>query len=220
MFSNPANPRVIGQASSATFVNTIHPKFPGSTRHVAIRLGDSGPRYTLLREAICYQSPYFVAMLSNDRYKEGDEQEVTFKEEDHEGVTYRSFDILIIEFARLADMVGATGMEETLAFDIKKIIASNPDLVPVHHAYVKTPIAYIRYITEEHLHSAWDLPGGHAVRDVMSAALVDGYLRDNGGPFKDAIRDIPSLVYDVLEKTRSTVLTVKDPIMSEDSVLN
>lgn len=109
---------------------------------VTIRIGSANVEYKLPKALLCKQSSYFAATFEGS-FKEGEEQS-TALEEDDGVVSTQSFQMLAqwvilgriefgefapeeaisraIEFARLADMCGVTGMESLIAEHIKAII--------------------------------------------------------------------------------------------------
>ncbi|KAI9743645.1 MAG: hypothetical protein M1818_002961 [Claussenomyces sp. TS43310] len=126
------------------FVESILPLYAGP--QVSILIGSSS-KYRLPKALICKRSCYFRAALEGG-FEEGVEQSMTLTEE--EGVvSTESFEKLVqwlyldrvgfndaspeeevtatIEFVRLADMCGVTGMEKRMAERIIAIIDAHPD---------------------------------------------------------------------------------------------
>jgi hypothetical protein len=105
----------------------------------------------IAKEIICKQSPYFAATFKGN-FKEGEDQLTTLEEIDGV-VSTRSFQMLAqwlclgrvvfststqeeaitatIEFIRLADVCGVTGMESPMAEHIKAVILADPALEPL-----------------------------------------------------------------------------------------
>ena len=113
---------------------------------VTIRVGSSH-EYKLSKDLLCKHSPYFEATF-NGNFREGKELSTTLKEEDGV-VSKQSFELLIqwmylgqvifgdmdpgdqvtaaIEFSRMADLCGITGMEDLMAEHVRTtILASSP----------------------------------------------------------------------------------------------
>lgn len=115
------------------------------------------------------------------RFKEGEEQSTTL-EEIYGVVTPRSFKMLVqwvclgpvvfgecapevaittaIEFARLADMCGITGMESLMAEHIKAIILANPAPEDMKWDGWRAPDTNTQCLTSQHITSAVALPEG------------------------------------------------------------
>ena len=116
----------------------------------------------------------------------------------------------IIEFIRLADMCGVTGMESLMAERIKTIIKANPApprLQPVatRTSHKRVPDTNTYCITSQHITSAAFLPEGHPVRSMLASAAVEGYLRDDNHKFRKEAQDVPNFSADLLKAVRTTL---------------
>lgn len=85
-----------------------------------------------------------------------------------------------------------------------------------------------QYITSEHIISASQLPHGHAVREILATASVEGYIQRKSHRFSEECYDIPEFAADLLLAVKKTLLTLtmgghtiefKDPISEERFVL-
>jgi hypothetical protein len=78
-----------------------------------------------------------------------------------------------IEFVRLADMCGVTGMESLMAERIKAIIIAS--VAPSSNKFTKTREldTNTHCLTSWHITSAANLPGGHPVRSTLAMAAVE-----------------------------------------------
>jgi hypothetical protein len=89
-----------------------------------------------------------------------------------------------IEFVRLADMCGVTGMESLMAEHIQAVVMADP--VP-QSLMGRRPDTNTHCLISQHIISAASLPAGHPVRVLLAAATVEGYLRcDNYKLSKEA----------------------------------
>ncbi|TVY15164.1 hypothetical protein LARI1_G008224 [Lachnellula arida] len=117
------------------FMKSLLPMFSGP--QVTIRVGENGPAYHISKNILCTNSPYFSAMFAAGHFKEGAEDSAVLEE--IEGVvTPGSFQALvqwlyrgrvtfpvslepkeeisqILEFVRLADMAGVTGVDDAMS---------------------------------------------------------------------------------------------------------
>jgi hypothetical protein len=132
-------------------------------------------------------------------FKEREEQSTTLEEIDGV-VSTQSFQMLVqwvcigrvvfgelppeeaittaMEFTRLADMCGVTGMESLIAEHIKALILANP-APDDSKFYMWRPLDRNTHcFTSQHIISAVALPEGHSVRGILAAAAVEGYLRE------------------------------------------
>jgi hypothetical protein len=126
-----------------------------------------------------------------------------------------------IEFARLADMCGVTGMESLIAENIKAIILANPAPADWEFYSGRTPDTSTHCLTSQHISSAVALPERHSVRGILAAASVEGYLRDNKCKLLKETLEIPDFSVDLLRAMRATLesltyeeykIIFKDPI--------
>ena len=92
-----------------------------------------------------------------------------------------------IELARFADMCNITGMESQICRYLRDILIANP--CPKYDGEVTVDIYFV---TSEHIISATFLPQGHAVRRILAAATVDGYLFSENHKFAQEAREYPT----------------------------
>jgi len=179
-------------------------------------------------------------------FKEGVEQSVDLMEvgdEVGEFITVRSLELLIqwlhigrvvvgkisprgeidaiVEFVRLADMCGVTGMENTMAERIKTLILANPPPIDFETSYFKNrdPNTNTFCITSQAVRSASLLPNdNHPVRAIFAMAAVEGYLRSDKHKFLKETRDVPNFAFDVLKAVKLTLLTLRLPPHGEGGV--
>ncbi|KFX85970.1 hypothetical protein V490_09295 [Pseudogymnoascus sp. VKM F-3557] len=235
--------RSILDAPFDDFAASLLPLYVGPW--VTIRIGSASPEYKLPKALLCKQSPYFASMF-NGNFKEGEEQSATLEEIDGV-VSARSFQMLAqwvclgrvvlgalpagesitsaIEFARLADMCGVTGIESLMEEVIRSTIIDNPgpyDLV------ARTTNRHTHYITLDHIISAAFLPDGHPVRNVLALATVEGYLNWDNHKFSNGSSKIPSFSTDLLFAVKTTLnsmrhgnfgVTFTEPISGEKLAL-
>ena len=126
-----------------------------------------------------------------------------------------------IEFARLADMCGVTGMESLVAEHIKAIILANPAPEDWKFYMGRHPDTNTHCLTSQHIISAVSLPEGHSVRRILAAAAVEGYLRVDKCKFLKETLEVPDFLVDLLKAVRVTLgslgyeeykINFKDPI--------
>ncbi|KAH6717800.1 hypothetical protein BKA61DRAFT_653312 [Leptodontidium sp. MPI-SDFR-AT-0119] len=193
---------------------------------VTVRIGSAGPEYNISKDILCKQSSYFAATFEGG-FQEEQDQSTTLTEE--EGVvSKRSFEILIqwlylgrvlfnestptenitaaIEFVRLADMCGVTGMEIVMAEHIKAILLANPAPEGIQGRRDVNTNTYC--LMGQHMTSAFLLPDGHPVRKVLAIAAVEGYIRLNHYKFLKEIRTSPNFAVDLLLEVKETLKTV------------
>jgi energy-converting hydrogenase A subunit M len=215
---------------------------------VKIRVKGSNDEYTVSKTLICKESSYFAAMFKSE-FSEGQTQTVDM-EEIKDVVSSQSLASLIqllyhrrvrfsstnpgekltaaIELARLADMCDIKQLEDEIANLIEKILVATPK--PDSTSYKFDMNSY--WITGKHVNSAAFLPKGHAVRRILAAASVEGYLKKKEYKFVRVARDHASFGADLLEEVRQTLsslkvvrnnllgATVEDPITGQNFYLN
>ncbi|KFY84307.1 hypothetical protein V500_09422 [Pseudogymnoascus sp. VKM F-4518 (FW-2643)] len=217
------------------FAKSILPLYSGAS--VTIYVGSRDIKYTLPKALLCKQSTYFSAMFQGS-FKEGEDQTATLELVDGV-VSVRAFEMLAqwlcigrvvfkgstsknptseestakestpeesiaaaIEFSRLADMCGIIGTEAQAAAHIKDtILASlttsrNPDKNTCH-------------ITSAHIISAAHLPRGHAVRQILAKASVEGYLNLQHHKFSEEAQCVASFSADLLIAVRETMRSIR-----------
>jgi len=127
----------------------------------------------------------------------------------------------IIEFSRMADMCGVSGMEGVMAERIKTIIVDNP---PDDNVFVERLEANTYHLTPQHIESAAELPNGHAIRDMLASAAVKGFLRQTKHKFRDQADNNQDFAADLLKAVVSCLesleisrnsTSVMDPISGE-----
>jgi hypothetical protein len=213
-------------AFPANIANSLLPLYSGP--EVTIRIGSASHEYRLPRALICKQSPYFAAKFEGD-FKEGAEQSATLEEIDGV-VSTRSFEMLVqwvclgrivfrslpppaeaiatsIEFMRLADMCGVTGMESMMAEHVKGIIVADAALHKGIYG-LRDNNANTYSITTQHVKSAALLPGGHLMRGVLAMAMVEGFFLIDNHRFQKEIQEIPSFAVDLLAAVKVTSKTM------------
>ena len=77
-----------------------------------------------------------------------------------------------IEFVRLADMCGVTGMESLMAERIKTIIKTNPAAPSKKLPKTRDPNTNTHCLVSQHIKSAALLPKGHPVRGTLATAIL------------------------------------------------
>lgn len=103
-----------------------------------------------------------------------------------------------IEFARLADMAGLTGVESMMVEHIRQVILARR---PAQDSVFATPLdEHTYHLRLEHVRSGILLPKGHSVRTMLASAAVKGYLlRNHGKNFKET-QGLPDFAVDVLRE--------------------
>jgi hypothetical protein len=112
-----------------------------------------------------------------------------------------------IEFVRLADMCGVTGMETQMAEYIKAILMANPTSTASQFED-RDPDTNTYSLAPQHITSAALLPSGHPVRKVLAAAAVEGYVQRDRHKFLKEIREAPNFAVDLLMEIKETLKTV------------
>lgn len=121
-----------------------------------------------------------------------------------------------------------TGLGSQMARHIKKILIANPEPKPSCLIERRVDIN-THCLTTEHIISATFLPQEHAVRHILAAASVEGYLRDEDHKFVHEIREYPTFGADVLQEVRKAMnslkvndydATVEDPLSGRRMRLN
>ena len=109
-----------------------------------------------------------------------------------------------LEFARIADMCGVTGMESMLAEHIKEVIIANPK----PNGYHGDSDRYTHYLTSQHIISAASLPQGHPVRSLFATAAVQGYLQHDNYKFLRESQEVPNFSADLLAAVKANLRTL------------
>ena len=105
-----------------------------------------------------------------------------------------------LEFLRIADMCGVTGMESRMAERIKAILIANPDRTHSSDADSNT-----HCLTSGHITSASHLPTEHPVRGLFAAADVRGFLLRDDHKFFNESQEIPKFSVDLLNAVQRTL---------------
>lgn len=221
---------------------SILPQYAGP--QVTIRLMPSGRIYRLSKNMICSQSDYFKAMFEGD-FQEGVSQTATMDEMEG-AVSVSSFELLVqwlyigrvtfketseekkissvIEFARIADMCRVTGMESSMAEQIRVIIKDAKNITS-NADWRRDPGLNTRWIGSKHIKWASSLPRLHPIRRVLAEAAVEGYFRSEGvHKFHTETREVPEFAADLLDAVRDVLkrlkeyghLTFMDPITKKE----
>lgn len=192
---------------------SILPLFSG--QQVNIRVG-KGKQYSVSKSMLCAESSYFTAMFEKG-FSEKGATSVTLEPIDGV-VSERSLEALfqwlytrrvyidisdkvlrvsaIIEFARLADICGVTGMEEELAGVIETLVDGQVDIID-EETDALAASKYTECLVNAHIASAAKLPTGHAVRCLLTRAAADEFL----GTLSPVLaKGIPELAADLLEQ--------------------
>lgn len=120
-----------------------------------------------------------------------------------------------IEFVRIADMCGVTGMETLMAEHIRAIIIANPAPGP------RGSDTNTYCLISKHIISAASLPEEHPVRSILAATAVKAYLLDDNYRFQKETQEVPNFSADLLKAVKATLkslaityssITVKDPV--------
>ncbi|KAJ5137958.1 uncharacterized protein N7443_009757 [Penicillium atrosanguineum] len=100
--------------------------------------------------------------------------------------------LVMIELARFADMCNVTGMKASIAqvFDQQPNPESN-EIRPTTNAYS---------LISQHIISATFLPQAHAIRHILVAAIVRGYLLCENHGFSKETRKFPTFRVDLLQE--------------------
>jgi len=224
------------------FANSILPLYSGP--QVVIRIGSASGEYVLPKALLCEQSPYFAAMFEGS-FEEGESQSATLEEMDGV-VSTRSFQILVqwlwlgrvvfgestpeeaitaaIEFVRLADMCGITGVESFMAEHIREVIRVNIPPANICFEGDRDPQRNTYYLSSQHIASVASLPKGHPVRSMIAMAAVEGYFLQDNFKFLEEAGRLHNFSFDLLQEVKSTLktlthgkqhTTVKDPFSGE-----
>jgi len=108
-----------------------------------------------------------------------------------------------IEFIRIADVCDVTGMENLMAEHVRAIILANPP----QYSYKFDSNTYL--LNSDHIASAACLPDGHPVREILAAATVRGYFRQDEHKFFKVAKEVPSFSSDLLEVVKGALKTYK-----------
>jgi hypothetical protein len=112
----------------------------------------------------------------------------------------------MVEFARLADFCQVEGMEKLAAERIKALIGTETDDLDL--GWVRSPDNNTKSITSRAILWASFLPDDHAVRNMLAAASVQGYLRSNEHKFHKETRSIHNFAVDLLKEVKLTLGTL------------
>jgi hypothetical protein len=171
---------------------------------VTIRIMPTNRSYTLSKDLLCTQSAYFKAAFEGN-FQEAQNQTLSLTEMD-DVVSIQGFEMLIqwpyigqicfeppilirsivekqkaitsiVEFHRIADMCGVTGMEFDMAYQISCIITSilPDDLTNGALGDEMNPL-----VTPHHTRAARLLPNHHPVRELVVNEAIEEYIRSDG----------------------------------------
>lgn len=125
-----------------------------------------------------------------------------------------------IELARFADMCNITGMETQIGRYLKDILIANP--CP---KYEGGGVVDTYCLTSQHIISATFLPHGHAIRRILAAATLNGYLLCENHKFAEEAREYPTYGFDLLQEVGLALKGLrfdhnkvihKDPLTGDD----
>jgi hypothetical protein len=189
---------------------------------VNIEVGNAS--FEVSKPLICRHSPYFSAMFDGD-FKESKEHSAVLAEV--EGVvSVRSFKLFLqfvyighvklgheppedqisalIEFARLADMLGVANTGCQAATHIESIILEDlpHDSSMFATRQEREPDENIRLISPSHIRDAACLPKGHEIRSLFAKAAVETFVMGGFKKFKFAEEreEVPGFAVDLLEQ--------------------
>ncbi|KAJ5204912.1 uncharacterized protein N7498_005791 [Penicillium cinerascens] len=106
-----------------------------------------------------------------------------------------------IELARFADMCNVTAIESEVARYLKNVLINHPNPERIN---IGITINTYR-LTSQHIISATFLPEGHAIRRILAAATVRGYLLCENHRFAQETREYPSFGVDLLHEVGLTL---------------
>jgi len=198
---------------------------------VTVCIGSTSQEFKFPKALLCKQSPYFAATF-NGKFKEGKEQSTTL-EEINGVVSTQSFQMLAqwiclgrvvfsapksqesqesisaaIEFARLADMCGVTGMNSMIAAHIKQVIMADADPRHLKATSKRNHRANTFCITPQHIISAANLSVGHPVRKMLANSAVEECLYTREFKFIKESREVPGFATDLLQAVKITLDTM------------
>lgn len=124
-----------------------------------------------------------------------------------------------MELVRFADIYGIDRLETKMAEYIKTLLCSD---TPGRHHTRDSYYDFDRnntFVKRDHIISALNLPYGHAVRRLLAAASVEGYLGKDKYKFVEMTREYPLFAADLLQEVQLALLGmegtaphVEDPI--------
>ncbi|CAG7926296.1 unnamed protein product [Penicillium olsonii] len=233
--------------TAADFVASILPQYKGPL--ITLRLQPSNNEYVIPKTLLCAQSPVFSAML-NGQFAESTQGELIL-EEDADMVSVPSIEGLcqwlhqhtvsfgikdpgdhisaIIQLLRLADKYMITGMESTMAQNVKNILKANPH--PKNTPKARQVDTNTYSLKHDHIVSAIKLPPDHPLRAVLAAASVEGFLRSPQHKFAkevdvyplfraDLLREIPAAIRSMYSLNNGRTIPFRDPLSGNASWLN
>jgi hypothetical protein len=113
----------------------------------------------------------------------------------------------VIEFARLAEMLGVNGVGDQMAQRIKEIMLSNP--YPIPKPGRRATYRHIYMVSSKHLLSPEHLPKRHPVRRMIAQASVDSFLRSTNYKFANGEHDCPKFATDLLVEVGEALNNLK-----------
>ncbi|KAJ5751311.1 hypothetical protein N7533_008339 [Penicillium manginii] len=216
-----------------TLLFRMLPLYHGPTIKIRIKTGNT--EITVSRDLLCAESSVFTKMFKNGHFKESQEQALDLEEMD-DVISTRALEALFqwlyrgiirfniespeehvsaaMELVRFADMYEIDRLEGEMAKYVKEIIVS-----------ADTPFDYYGddqntyFLKSDHIISASNLPCGHAVRRLLAAASVEGYLRSDEYKFAGLTQEYASFGADLLQEVqlglrglRRSDVSLEDPI--------
>lgn len=227
---------------------SLLPLFSGP--QVFLRLGKDGPTYKVSQALICAQSPYFAAIFTRkSSLKQGETQEAILTET-YGIVSDSSVKALIqylyrgkvaftlklapedeiwkaIEVARLGDMVGIHSICVDMAAHIKAVLLRGTSTSTA--GTQSSSVAYTidhndgilsKHITSGHIVAATQLPPKNAVRKIIVAATVEGYLRCKKfkSKFETDAEEVPAYAADLIGAVKVVLASLKREVGRESGV--
>jgi hypothetical protein len=164
---------------------------------VVVRIVPANKTYTLSKDLLCEQSLHFEAAFDGS-FREGQSQVLSLTEMNGV-ISTQSFEMLIqwlylgqicfgnlsgpkigrqkitciMEFLRMADMCGVTGMEAAMADQIRSIIMNTP----LEFRSDPPNNGHMPHITPQHTRTALFLPSHHPVRHLVVNEAIEEYIR-------------------------------------------
>lgn len=191
------------------------------------------------KDLLCRESPYF-AVIFDGKFSEIKKE--TAMLEDIEGVVSEqslaafiqwlytrtvTFNVdfhkdpagyvaAVIEFARLAEMLGVNGVGDQMAQRIKEIMLSKPYPTPKPGTIGRANYRHIYMVSSKHLLSLEHLPKRHPVRRMIAQASVDSFLRSTNYKFANGVHDCPKFATDLLVEVGEALNNLKYDMKATD----
>jgi hypothetical protein len=214
-----------------TLLFRMLPLYHGPTIKIRIKTGNT--EITVSRDLLCAESSVFTKMFKNGHFKESQEQVLDLEEMD-DVISTRALEALLqwlyrgiirfniespeehisaaMELVRFADMYEIDGLEGEMAKYVKEILVSAD---PPYYGDDQNTY----FLKSDHIISALNLPCGHAVRRLLAATSVEGYLRSDEYKFAGLTQEYASFGADLLQEVqlalhglRRSDVSLEDPI--------